>query len=632
KIESGFISTNIAPVNLTEIASFVETTFRPISEARNLRFSIQTSDSLPSSIDTDIQRLNQILKNLLSNSFKFKEKGGVMLKVFNANGGWKANPNLDTAKSVIGFSISDTGIGIPIEKQLIIFEAFQQAEGSTSRKYGGTGLGLSISRGLAELLGGTIELESTPGRGSTFTLYLPVDHFTVSGATREPRKAVEQLEYERSHEQEDLNTFLNNLHITREGVDNRNLDVVSELVNETGDDRNNIQPGDPVLLIVEDDLRFSKIILDKTRERELKGVVATNYLEVFDFINRFAPVAITLDVKLPDTSGWKVIDLLRNDINYRHIPIYVISGEENRALALRRGARSFMLKPITSEALDELFDDIRNFNAREIYNVLVVEDNEIDSSQIAKILKDDKIKVDVAATGERALELLDARPFDCIIVDYTLPDIPGAELLTKIESIKRPLTPVIVYSAKDFSRQELGTVNRASNAVVTKGVNSIEHLLEEVVTQLHIPHRDLAINKRRIIENIRNKEDILSGKNVLIVDDDVRNLFALTTVFERFNINVITAESGQEAIQILNDNAEIDMVLMDIMMPEMDGYETTRRIRREHKNGTLPIIAVTAKAMKGDRQKCIEAGASDYITKPVKIDQLLSLMRLWFFK
>ncbi|HEX8040603.1 MAG TPA: response regulator, partial [Chryseosolibacter sp.] len=344
------------------------------------------------------------------------------------------------------------------------------------------------------------------------------------------------------------------------------------------------------------------------------------------------PIAITLDVKLPDTSGWKVIDLLRNDLNYRHIPIYVISGEENRVLALKRGARSFMLKPLTNESLDELFEDVVGFAQKPVMNVLVVEDNEIDSSQIAKMLTDERIAVTIASTGETAIQMIGEKEFDCIILDYTLPDIAGADLLQKVGEAKQKLTPVIVYSAKDFNRQEMNHINLKSNSVLLKGVNSIEHLLDETVTHLHIPHKDLAPSKRRIIENIRNKEDILSGKNVLIVDDDVRNLFALTTVFERFNINVITAESGQEAIQILNDDKNIDMVLMDIMMPEMDGYETTQRIRREHKNSTLPIIAVTAKAMKGDRQKCIEAGASDYITKPVKIDQLLSLMRLWFFK
>ncbi|MEO5601229.1 MAG: HAMP domain-containing protein [Cyclobacteriaceae bacterium] len=634
KIESGFISTTIAPVHINEIAGFVETTFRPISEARNLRFTIQSSNELPNTIDTDIQRLNQILKNLLSNAFKFTEKGGVSLKIFESKGGWKANQNLDNAETVIGFSITDTGIGIPMEKQMIIFEAFQQAEGSTSRKYGGTGLGLSISRGLAELLGGTIELESNPGRGSTFTLYLPVGSMAISTSneTKEHIKVIQQLQLESDNADNDINNLLTNLQITRDGVESRNLEIVSELINESGDDRNLLQPSDKVVLVVEDDLRFSKIIIDKAHEKQFKAVVATNYIEVFDFINRFSPVAITLDVKLPDTSGWKVIDLLRNDLNYRHIPIYVISGEENRMLALKRGARNFMLKPIDNESLNDLFQDIVTFSSKIVMNVLVVEDNELESSQIAKVLNDDRVKVTIANTGQDSLRMIKERDYDCIILDYTLPDISGSELLQKVSKAKNKLTPIIVYSAKDFNKQELNQINLNSNAVLLKGVNSIEHLLEEAVTHLHIPHKELAQNKRRIIENIRSKEDILTGKNVLIVDDDVRNLFALTTVFERFNIGVITAESGQEAIQILNENPKVDMVLMDIMMPEMDGYETTQRIRREHKNSSLPIIAVTAKAMKGDRQKCIEAGASDYITKPVKIDQLLSLMRLWFCK
>jgi HAMP domain-containing protein/signal transduction histidine kinase/CheY-like chemotaxis protein len=634
KIESGFISTNISQVHISEIAAFVETTFRPISEARNLRFSIQPANELPSVVETDIQRLNQILKNLLSNAFKFTEKGGVSLKIYEAKkGSWKSNQNLDHAKKVIAFSISDTGIGIPQDKQLIIFEAFQQAEGSTSRKYGGTGLGLSISRGLAELLGGTIELESSPGRGSTFTLYLPNESMPVatSKKTSENIKAIQQ-QLEMENDDQEISSLLTNFRITNEGIENRNLEIVSELINDAGDDRNNLQAGDQVLLIVEDDLRFGKIIIERAHQEKLKAVVASNYLEVFDFINRFNPIAITLDVKLPDTSGWKVIDLLRNDLNYRHIPIHVISGEENRVLALKRGARSFMLKPIDNEALDDLLKDIVKFSRNRKKNVLIVEDNEIDSSQIAKMLSEDNINVNIAVTGEQALQEIQNKEYDCIILDYTLPDISGLDLVQKVSKIKQKLTPVIVYSAKDFNRQELSQINANSNAVLLKGVNSIEHLLEEVVTHLHIAHKELTQDKRRIIENIRSKEDILTGKTVLVVDDDVRNLFALTTVFERFNIGVITAESGKEAIQILNENPKIEMVLMDIMMPEMDGYETTQKIRREHKNSTLPIIAVTAKAMKGDRQKCIEAGASDYITKPVKIDQLLSLMRLWFCK
>ncbi|HEY8936489.1 MAG TPA: HAMP domain-containing protein [Cyclobacteriaceae bacterium] len=632
KIESGFISTNISTVRLTEIASFVETTFKPISEARNLKFRIETDYTLPATMETDIQRLNQILKNLLSNAFKFTEKGEVALKIFEAPGkSWKqGNVNLDHAPKVIAFSISDTGIGIPQEKQLIIFEAFQQAEGSTSRKYGGTGLGLSISRGLAELLGGTIELESQAGHGSTFTLYLPLDS-AISLAPREVTesiKVIQQLQFDPEKRSELLGT----LRITNEGIEARNMDIVNEMINDTGDDRSHVQPNDKVVLVVEDDLRFGRILIEKAHEKGLKAVVATNYLEVFDFINRYSPIAITLDVKLPDTSGWKVIDLLRNDLTYRHIPIHVISGEENRMLALKRGARSFLLKPLDNDLLNTLFDDIISYNSRETRSILIVEDNELDSSQIAKILQDDLLQITVAGTGKEAIEFINHDEFDCIILDYILPDMTGTDLIHEVSKAKNRLTPVIIYSAKDFSKVELNNINLNSSSLIVKGVNSIEYLLEETMSHLHINHKNLAAEKRRIIENIRNKEDILTGKHILVVDDDVRNLFALTTVFERFNINVITAESGKEAINILNENPKVEMVLMDIMMPEMDGYETMQKIRREHKNSTLPIIAVTAKAMKGDRQKCIEAGASDYITKPVKIDQLLSLMRLWFCK
>ncbi|MCD6065817.1 MAG: response regulator [Bacteroidetes bacterium] len=632
KIESGFISANFSSVRFMEIASFVETTFKPISEAKQLKFSIETDVELPEMMETDVQRLNQILKNLLSNSFKFTEKGEVKLRISEGKR-WKQGvmPSLDNAKKVVAFSIIDSGIGIPQEKQNIIFEAFQQAEGSTSRKYGGTGLGLSISRGLAELLGGTIELESTPGSGSTFTLFLPVENvqglMTIETSTP---SAFKQLELADENENNGLNKLLSSLNISTE--EGKKMNVVNEMINETGDDRNNILASDKVILVVEDDLRFGKILIEKAHAHGMKAIVAISYIEVFDFINRFMPVSITLDVKLPDTSGWKVLDLLRNDLSYRHIPIHLISGEENKNLALKRGARSFLLKPLENEALNDLFVDILTFSAKEVKQVLVVEDNEIESSQIAKVLQADNIEVTIADTGKKALKLMGNRDFDCIILDYTLPDIAGSELVNKVSQTKKKITPVIVYSAKDFTQPELQQISNNSNTILAKGVNSIEHLLEETVLHLHMNHKELAPEKRKVIENIRMKEDILAGKNILVVDDDVRNLFALTTVFERLNINAITAESGKEAIQILNENPKIDMVLMDIMMPEMDGYETTQKIRREHKNNTLPIIAVTAKAMKGDRQKCIEAGASDYITKPLKIDQLLSLMRIWFYK
>ena len=633
KIESGFISANISDVRLSEIASFVETTFKPISEARHLRFTIEIDDSLPDLIQTDLQRLNQILKNLLSNSFKFTEKGEVKLRIYLAQNNWKSgNAVLDRSDKVVAFAISDTGIGIPVEKRNIIFEAFQQAEGSTSRKYGGTGLGLSISRGLAELLGGTIELESYPSVGSTFTLFVPIEssELVIPGNAKGNLRAISQMQI--GAEGVEIDSLLSSLN-TGPNRETDHMQIVSEMINDTADDRNNIQPNDKVVLVVEDDLRFGKIIADKAHDYGLKVVVATTYLEVFDFISRYNPMAITLDVKLPDTSGWKVLDLLRHDFNYRHIPIHLISGEENAGLALKRGARSFHMKPLSNDDLTDLLEDIVTFNQKENMKILVVEDNELDSSQIAKILQEDNLKITIAENGEKAIHELTQENFDCIIVDYTLPDIAGLELVSKMGAMKNRNVPVIVYSAKDFSKSELQTLNRHSNTILLKGANSIEQLLEETVLQLHLKHNELAVEKRKVIENNRTREDILHGKNVLVVDDDVRNLFALTTVFERHKINVITAESGKEAIQIINDDTnKVDMVLMDIMMPEMDGYETTQKIRREHKNNTLPIIAVTAKAMKGDRQKCIEAGASDYITKPLKIDQLLALMRVWFYK
>jgi len=628
KIESGFISANIADVRFREITSFVETTFKPIAEARHLQFKINTQEDLPDLFSTDIQRLNQILKNLLSNAFKFTEKGDVRLNIYLANKNWRPgfNANLDMAQNVVAFEIKDTGIGIPHEKQNIIFEAFQQAEGSTSRKYGGTGLGLSISRGLAELLGGSIELESESGVGSTFTLFLPMDHLSKAQSVSHSKNAALGQSTDKDQSIENLLQ-----RITNDGIES-NLGLVNEMINDAGDDRSNIQVGDKIVLVVEDDLRFAKILIERAHEVGLKAIVAISYLEVFEFINRFSPVAITLDVKLPDTNGWKVLTLLRNDINYRHIPVHLVSGEENKALALKRGARSFLLKPLENETLNNLFTDIVEFHNKKVKNVLVVEDNDLESSQIVKFLKDDHIEIDIAETGADALKKLKSKNYDCLILDYTLPDITGLELLEKINKVKNDRTPAIVYSAKDFSKEEMHALNKYSQSVILKDVKSLENLLEETVMHLHIRYIDLSPEKRKLIDNNRRHNDIVAGKNILVVDDDVRNLFALTTVFERFNINVITAESGKEAMEVLNENTSIDMVLMDIMMPEMDGYETTQKIRREHSNSSLPIIAVTAKAMKGDRQKCIEAGASDYITKPLKIDQLLSLMRLWFHK
>ncbi|SHE84544.1 HAMP domain-containing protein [Flavisolibacter ginsengisoli] len=630
KIESGYISTDFINVRFNEITSFVETTFKHVSESKNLKFGIEVDSQLPDAMETDVQRLNQILKNLLSNAFKFTEKGGVQLRIYDAKKNWKpGNSSLDNARRVVAFEIKDSGIGISKDKQNIIFEAFQQAEGSTSRKYGGTGLGLSISRGLADLLGGSIELESESGSGSTFTLFLPIS-YNPSIIKKEKQSSLTISEYKLAETSEDMS--LQSVPTIK--VEAKDLEGLNEIINETGDDRNNIYGNDRAVLVVEDDLRFAKIMIDKAHEMQLKVVVAGSFGEVFELTNKYNPIAVTLDVKLPDASGWRVLDLFKNDINFRHIPVHLISGEENRLLAMQRGARSFNLKPLKNEDLDILFKDIVQYQLHKPRHLLIVEDNQMDSSQIARIMDNGElIDITIADTGKQGVELIANNQYDCIIVDYMLPDINGLDFVKEINNIKRfQMTPVLIYSAKDFSPKEKTQLKQYANRILLKDFNSMELLLEEAVLHMHIDHKDMLPEKQMIIENLRSKEDVLTNKTILVVDDDVRNLFALTTAFERYNINTITAESGQEAINILMENPSVDMVLMDIMMPEMDGYETTQKIRREHKNNNLPIIAVTAKAMKGDREKCIEAGASDYITKPVKIDQLLSLMRVWLYK
>jgi signal transduction histidine kinase/CheY-like chemotaxis protein/HAMP domain-containing protein len=632
KIESGYISTDFVKLQFHEITTFVETTFKHISENKNLRFNIEVDEKLPGHMETDAQRLNQILKNLLSNAFKFTEKGEVKLRIYEAKHNWRqSNPSLDHASRVVAFEIKDTGIGISKDKQNIIFEAFQQAEGSTSRKYGGTGLGLSISRGLADLLGGSIELESEAGYGSAFTLFLPIE-YNPSIGKKEKQSSLTISEYKLS-EGSAVSQVLQSVPTIKVN-EAKDLEALNEIINEMGDDRNNVNSSDRVVLVVEDDVRFGKIMIEKAHDLDLKVVIATNFGDVFDLVNKYNPIAVTLDVKLPDASGWRVLDLFKNDINFRHIPIHLISGEENRLLAMQRGARSFNLKPLKNDGLNLLFKDIVEYNERKKRKLLVVEDNVLDSSQVAKILDNgDILEMEIVDSGLKALEMIKQNNYDCVIVDYMLPDIGGLELVTEISTIKKlQMTPVLIYSARDFSPKERTQLKQYANRILLKDVTSLDLLLEETVMLLHIDHKDLLPTKRKLIENLRSKNDVLAHKKVLVVDDDVRNLFALTTAFERYNIHAITAESGQEAMDILGENSDIDIVLMDIMMPEMDGYETTQKIRREHKNTGLPIIAVTAKAMKGDREKCIEAGASDYITKPVKIDQLLSLMRVWLYK
>ncbi len=635
KIESGFISTDFLPIQFAEITSFVETTFKPISEAKHLNFKIEVDRALPDIIETDLQRLNQILKNLLSNSFKFTDKGGVKMKISVAKKRVKFGnyPQLEAAETVVAFAISDSGIGIPKEKQGIIFEAFQQAEGSTSRKYGGTGLGLSISRGLAELLGGTIALESNVNQGSTFTLYLPLHFYQVeterslvgrSGANNFT------IAGEISNDQVLENLLKPILQTGKEDIGLSNGD----LWHESGDDRNNIQPNDKVLLAVEDDLRFGKIIIDKAHEKGLKVLIATNYNEIFDYTIRYQPVAVTLDINLPDTSGWKILDIFKADLHYRQIPVHIISGNENQIQAYNKGARSFHLKPLKNNTLDALLQDVYDHAHKVDRATAVILEAGEKLSEPAKMLKKaNLIAVIRVKTIEEVVQAVSDISRFCIIVDagFSLATVSDLLHQLKAKKINRRI-PLLLYKSDPATSTISHMQKIGGSSIAIQKSASLDLLLDDILLNLHIYHKDLPEAYYKKIEKIHLKEDVLGGKNILIVDDDVRNLFALTTAFERYNINALSAESGKEAIEIINNGHHIDIVLMDIMMPEMDGYETMQNIRKDEKNVGLPIIAVTAKAMKGDRQKCIDAGASDYITKPVKVDQLLSLMRVWINK
>src|SRR5436190_11566675 len=487
KIESGYISTDFVKLHFRDVTTFVETTFKHISENKNLKFNIELDDALPATLETDVQRLNQILKNLLSNAFKFTEKGEVKLRIYEAHHNWRqSNPSLDQAKRVVAFEIKDTGIGISKDKQNIIFEAFQQAEGSTSRKYGGTGLGLSISRGLADLLGGSIELDSESGYGSTFTLFLPLE-YNPAMAKKEKPSNLKVSEYKLTDDK-NAGQMLQSVP-TIKVSEVKDLDMLNEIINEMGDDRNNIISGDKVVLVIEDDVRFGKIMIEKAHELDLRIVVATNFGDVFDLVNKYNPIAVTLDVKLPDASGWRILDLFKNDVNFRHIPIHLISGEENRLLAMQRGARSFQLKPLNTEALNNLFNDIVQFNEKKERKVLLIEDNELDSSQIEKVLNEDIISIEIATTGQQAIQLIRNNHYDCIIVDYMLPDIGGLDLVTEISTIsKLQMTPVLIYSAKDFLPKERSQLKQYSNKILLKDVNSLDLLLEEMVMLLHIDH------------------------------------------------------------------------------------------------------------------------------------------------
>jgi HAMP domain-containing protein/CheY-like chemotaxis protein/signal transduction histidine kinase len=614
KVEAGKMDVHVAQLEPKAIADYVDRTFRPLAEQKVLDFEVSVAPDAPATLATDEQRLQQVLKNLLSNAFKFTERGGIKLEIGRAAADVQFASPLLSHGDVVRFSVRDTGVGIPADKLKLIFEAFQQADGTTSRRFGGTGLGLSISREIARLLGGEVHVESTPGVGSTFTLYLPVLSPIPSSPTDQvPR----QPEQEQSEEQ---------IHFNPELLLKSDLD----------DDRHTIEEGDRVVLIVEDDVDFARTELELARQRGFKGIVATRGDFAVALAHEYRPDAIILDVKLPVQDGWQVLEHLKRNSATRHIPVHIVSGavdEQRSQQALRSGAVAVLYKPVGKDELDDAFARIAEFHDR-VRSLLVVDDDENQRASITELIgSGDDVEIVGAGSSEEALELLERRQFDCMVLDLKLPKMSGFALLEKVKSGDHYRTlPVIVYTGRDLTRREETRLKKYAETIIVKDVRSPERLLDETALFLHRIESKLPEDKRKMLEQLHSADLALQGRKVLIADDDVRNVFALASVLERHGIQVLFAENGHEAIAGLEANPDVDLVLMDIMMPELDGYEATRRIRSDNRFAKLPIISLTAKAMKGDREKSIESGASDYITKPVETDQLLSLMRVWLYQ
>ena len=623
KIESGMMGIEVSEVAIDDVVGQLERSFHQLAQDKNLEFVVERSDNFDPVINTDDKRLQQILMNLLSNAFKFTEQGKVTLRVGPAPRDESYHlESLKRAGEVIAFSVKDTGIGIPTETQRLIFEPFQQADGTTSRKYGGTGLGLSISREIAQLLGGEIRVLSTPGEGSTFTLYLPRNYTTTRAVTARASETRPQD----TRKAEAAWTPVEN-------YDDEAFALLSSQSAAIQDDRNEIEKGDRTVLIVEDDIHFATILLDLAREKGFKGLVATSGAIALALAQKFTPSAITLDIRLPDRDGWTVLDRLKHDPRTSHIPVHIITVEEQRQRALQQGAFNHVQKPATSEDLGKAFDDIKSFAERSFRRLLVVEDDDVQRMSVVELIGNGDVHTTAVATGEEALNLLKDERFDCMVLDLKLPDMSGFELIEKLQTdLGRYDLPIIIYTGKELTRKEEMHLKKVADAIIVKEASSPERLLAETALFLHRVEADLPEPKRKMLERFHRSDPVLAGRKVLIVDDDVRNIFALTSALEAHNMEVVHAENGQEGIDLLKSTPDIEAVLMDIMMPEMDGYEAITAIRQMDEFKNLPVIALTAKAMKADRDHCIEVGASDYISKPLDIDQLLSLLRVWLYK
>ena len=623
KIEAGKMSVHIGDIFLQRIQSWATRGFLQMAENKGLEFKAELGKDLPAAIQTDEKRLQQVVKNFLSNAIKFTEEGSVAFTISPVKSGWSDHiVSLNEAPLVIAFSVIDTGIGVPPDKHQVIFEAFQQADGTTSRRFGGTGLGLSISREIAGLLGGEITLTSDVGQGSNFTLYLPQTYRRPIYLDEAP--ILKQIPVQSAPEAVNLDVFSTSL------GKGQVVDVASV---EVEDDRVSIKAGDKTVLIIEDDESFANLLLESAREKGYKGIVATRGDDGLYCAQEYQPDAIILDIKLPIMNGWTVLDRIKHDVNIRHIPVHVVSAIDVSQRGLKQGAIACLQKPLDDNRMKDIFNTIDAFNSQKHKHLLVIEDSDTQRQAIIDLIGYGDVIVTAVASAEEGLKALSEKEYHCLVLDLMLPDMSGFDLIEQIKQVPSYMAlPIIVYTGKEISKEEEVRLRSAAETIIIKNVKSPERLLDETALFLHRVEANMPESKRQMLQQVHENDPQLANRKLLIVDDDVRNIFTLTSVFEAHDSITLYAESGKQALEALENNSDIEIVLMDIMMPEMDGYETMRRIRLLPQYKDLPIIAVTAKAMREDRQKCLDAGASDYIVKPIDTDQLLSLVRVWLYK
>ncbi|NMH61514.1 HAMP domain-containing protein [Alteromonas ponticola] len=620
KVEAGKLQVHPQTISVQKLLTSMENKFNPIAKNKGLSFNIEIEEGVSKNLYTDDQRLEQIIKNLLSNAFKFTESGEIILAAEKVPEDVQFRKITTPHKDVIAFSVADTGIGIVKEKFAQIFEAFQQAEGGTSRQYGGTGLGLTISRELSRLLGGEIHIWSEPNQGSKFTVYIPID-LSKTGALDDDTESEITIEYPKYDIKES------------QLANSSTPELPSPTKPFVSDDRNDISSKDDSLLIIEDDQNFAEILKREVKSHGYNVLVAREGREGLDLASQFQPKGIFLDIRLPDLDGMRVLDQLKFNLKTRHIPVHIISVEDKSTQALSKGAIGFLSKPASLSSINNVIKKITGIQETTVKTILLVEDNEASIDSLKRILSNSQIKILTAKTGKKAEELLDDTHPDCIILDLNLPDTTGFGLLNKLHSsgaIKD--VPIVIYTGQELTKEEVKQLRKYTDSIVIKGVSSPERLLDEVSLFIHSMESKYSDQQRAILSALHDPEKLLANQKVLLVDDDIRNTYALSKVLADAGMQVVLADNGMMALEKLEQEPDVSIILMDVMMPIMDGYEAMRRIREKHEHKELPIIALTAKAMAEDRSKCLSAGANDYLTKPVDVEKLLNIMRVWLYK